>query len=139
MIKIQKKDFNTDEEINNIKKIHSNIGAVTSFVGYVRDNNNNNQNVQSINLEVYEDMAYKQLNKIINKANSKWKLIDSLIIHRYGKLSVNSKIVLVACFSAHRKDSFESCNYIMDYLKKDAPFWKNEFYKNKSEWLSNSN
>ena len=84
-------------------------------------------------------MAYKQLNKIINKANSKWKLIDSLIIHRYGKLSVNSKIVLVACFSAHRKDSFESCNYIMDYLKKDAPFWKNEFYKNKSEWLSNSN
>ena len=138
MIKIQKEDFNSDEEIHNIKKLHSNIGAVTSFIGYVRDNNNN-QNVQSINLEVYEDMAYKQLNKIINKANSKWKLIDSLIIHRYGKLSVNSKIVLVACFSAHRKDSFKSCNYIMDYLKKDAPFWKNEFYKNKSEWLSNSN
>ena len=138
MIKIQKEDFNSDEEIHKIKKLHSNIGAVTSFIGYVRDNNNN-QNVQSINLEVYKDMAHKQLNKIIHIANSKWKLIDSLIIHRYGKLSVNSKIVLVACFSAHRKDSFESCNYIMDYLKKDAPFWKNEFYKNKSEWLSNSN
>ena len=138
MIKIQKEDFNTDEEIQNIKKLHSNIGAVTSFIGYVRDNNNN-QNVQSINLEVYEDMAYKQFKKIISKANSKWKLMDCLIIHRYGKLTINSKIVLVACFSEHRKDSFESCNFIMDYLKKDAPFWKNEFYQNKSEWLSNSN
>ena len=138
MIKIQKEDFNSDEEIYNIKKLHSNVGAVTSFIGYVRDNNND-LNVKSINLEVYEDMAYKQLKKIISKAKSEWKLIDSLIIHRYGKLNVNSKIVLVTCFSEHRKDSFESCNYIMDYLKKDAPFWKNEFYKNKSEWLSNSN
>ena len=138
MIKIQKEDFNSDEEIYNIKKLHSNVGAVTSFIGYVRDNNND-LNVKSINLEVYEDMAYKQLKKIISKAKSEWKLIDSLIIHRYGKLNVNSKIVLVTCFSEHRKDSFESCNFIMDYLKKDAPFWKNEFYQNKSEWLRNSN
>ena len=138
MIKIQKEDFNSDEEIHNIKKLHSNIGAVTSFIGYVRDNNNN-QKVQSINLDVYEDMAHKQLKKIITKATSKWKLIDFLIIHRLGKLTVNSKIVMVSCFSEHRKDSFESSNYIMNYLKKDAPFWKNEFYQNKSEWLSNSN
>ncbi len=138
MIKIQKEDFNSDEEIHNIKKLHSNVGAVTSFIGYVRDTNNN-QNVQSINLEVYKNMAHKQLKKIVKEANTKWKLIDSLIIHRYGKLTVNSKIVLVTCFSKHRKDSFESCNFIMDYLKKDAPFWKNEFYKNKSEWLSNFN
>ena len=138
MIKIQKEDFNSDEEIHNIKKLHSNIGAVTSFIGYVRDNNND-KNVQSINLEVYEEMAYKQLKRIINKAYSKWKLIDCLIIHRYGELTVNSKIVLVTCFSEHRKDSFDSCNYIMDYIKKDAPFWKNEFYKNQNEWLSNSN
>ena len=138
MIKIQKEDFNSDDEIYNLKKIYSNVGAVTSFTGYVRDNNNN-QNVQSINLEVYEDMAYKQFEKIINEANTKWKIIDCLIIHRYGKLAVNSKIVLVTSFSEHRKDSFESCNYIMDYLKKDAPFWKNESYKNTSEWLTNSN
>ena len=77
--------------------------------------------------------------KIINKANLKWDLIDCLIIHRYGKLNVNSKIVLVSCFSEHRKDSFESCNFIMDYLKKDAPFWKNEFYSKKNKWLANSN
>ena len=138
MIKIQKEDFNVEREINEIKKIHSNVGAVTSFIGYVRDNNNNIK-VKSINLEVYEKMAYNQFKRIIKEANIKWNLIDTLIIHRYGNLQVNDKIVLVTSFSSHRKDSFEACNFIMDYLKKDAPFWKNEFYKNKSEWLINSN
>ena len=138
MIKIQEEDFNSEDEINKIKKLHSNIGAVCSFIGYVRDENNNKE-VKSINLEVYKEMAHKQFDKIINKANLKWKIEDSLIIHRYGKLEVNSKIVLVACFSKHRKDSFESCNFIMDYLKKKAPFWKNEFYADKNEWLINSN
>jgi molybdopterin synthase catalytic subunit len=136
MIKIQKENFNVEEEINSIKKIHSNVGAVTSFIGYVRDINNNT-NVESINLEVYEKMAYRQFKKIIEEANIKWSLIDALIIHRYGKLQVNDKIVLVASFSSHRKDSFEACNFIMDYLKKDAPFWKNEFYDKKNEWLTN--
>ena len=138
MIKIQEEDFNSEDEINKIKKLHSNIGAVSSFIGYVRDENNNKK-VKSINLEVYQEMAHKQFEKIINKANLKWQLEDSLIIHRYGKLEINSKIVLVACFSKHRKDSFESCNFIMDYLKKEAPFWKNEFYADKNEWLVNSN
>ena len=138
MIKIQKEDFNIEEEISSVKKIYSKVGAVTSFVGYVRDYNNNTS-VESINLEVYEKMAYKQFEKIIEKANNKWSLIDALIIHRYGNLKVNDKIVLVASFSSHRKDSFESCNFIMDYLKKDAPFWKNEFYNNKNEWLTNTN
>ena len=138
MIKIQKEDFNVEEEINLVKKIHSNVGAVISFIGYVRDNNNNN-NVESINLEVYEKMAYKQLENIIKEASLKWNLIDTLIIHRYGKLQVNDKIVLVASFSSHRKDSFEASNFIMDYLKKDAPFWKKEFYDKKNEWLINTN
>ena len=138
MIKIQTEDFNIDKEINSVKKNHSNIGAVTSFIGYVRDYNNNTS-VESINLEVYEKMAYKQFEKIIEEANIKWSLIDTLIIHRYGNLQVNDKIVLVACFSSHRKDSFEACNFIMDYLKKDAPFWKKEFYEKKNEWLTNTN
>ena len=138
MIKIQKENFNVEKEISSIKKIHSNVGAVTSFIGYVRDNNNNNTNVKSINLEVYEKMAYRQFKKIIEEANVKWSLIDTLIIHRYGKLQVNDKIVLVASFSSHRKDSFEACNFIMDYIKKDAPFWKNEFYDKKNEWITNT-
>ena len=137
MIKIQKENFNFEEEINIIKKRHSNVGAVSSFVGYVR-NKNNNTNVESINLEVYEKMAFKQFKKIIEEANVKWSLIDNLIIHRYGKLQVNDKIVLVVIFSSHRKDSLEACNFIMDYLKKDAPFWKNEFYDKKNEWLTNT-
>jgi len=137
MIKIQKEIFNVEDEISAIKKIHSNVGAVTSFIGYVRDKNNNT-NVESINLEVYEKMAFKQFKKIIEEANAKWSLIDNLIIHRYGKLQVNDKIVLVASFSSHRKDSFEACNFIMDYLKKDAPFWKNEFYDKKNKWLTNT-
>ena len=138
MIKIQKDDFNVEEEVNIIKNRHSDVGAVTSFLGYVRDNNNNTS-VESLNLEVYEKMAFKQFKKIIEEANFKWSLIDILIIHRYGKLLVNDKIVLVSSFSSHRKDSFEACNFIMDYLKKDAPFWKNEFYYKKNEWLINSN
>jgi molybdopterin synthase catalytic subunit len=138
MIKIQKEDFSSEEEINKIKKLYSNTGAVTSFVGYVRDYNNNNK-VQSINLEVYEGMAHKQFKKIISEAKSRWNLLDCLIIHRYGKLNVNSKIVLVTCFSEHRKDSFESCNFIMEFLKKDAPFWKNEFYNKENQWLTNFN
>ena len=138
MIKIQKKNFNLEEEIEKIKIKHSDIGALTSFVGYVRDLNNN-KDVKYLNLEVYEEMAFKELSKIENNALKKWSLIDTLIIHRYGKLNVNEKIVLVSCFSQHRKDSFDACEFIMDYLKKDAPFWKNEFYYKDDEWLENSN
>ena len=137
MIKIQKEDFNVEEEVNIIKNRHSDVGALTTFIGYVRDNNNYTS-VESLNLEVYEKMAFKQFEKIIEKANIKWNLIDTLIIHRHGRLQVNDKIVLVASFSSHRKDSFEACNFIMDYLKKDAPFWKNEFYGKKNEWLINT-
>ena len=138
MIKIQKKNFNLEEEIDKIKNKHSDIGAQTSFVGYVKDLNNN-KDVKYLNLEVYEEMAFKELSKIENNALKKWSLIDTLIIHRYGKLNVNEKIVLVSCFSQHRKDSFNACEFIMNYLKKDAPFWKNEFYYKDDEWLENSN
>jgi len=139
MIKIQKEDFNSEEEIDKIKKLHSNVGAITSFIGYVRKKNNDKK-VNSIDLEVYQEMAYKQLEKIVSEAKLRWKLTDCLIIHRYGKLYVNSKIVIVTCFAEHRMDSFESCNFIMNYLKKDAPFWKNEYYENKNnEWLINTN
>ena len=138
MIKIQKKNFSLEVEIEKIKNKHTNIGALTSFVGYVRDLNDQ-KDVKYLNLEVYEEMAFKELLKIENKATKNWDLIDTLIIHRYGKLNINEKIVLVSCFSQHRKDSFDACEFIMDYLKKDAPFWKNEFYYKNDEWLQNSN
>ena len=134
MIKIQKKKFNIDKEIEYIKSKHSKIGAVSTFIGYVR-NQNNKKKVSYIDLEVYEEMAYKSLQDICLKAKNKWDLIDTMVIHRFGKLKVNEKIVLVATFSMHRKNSMYACNFIMNYLKKNAPFWKKEFYSNNSKWL----
>ena len=137
MIKIQEEDFNIEDEINLVKLQHMNVGAVSVFIGYVRSLNNQ-QKVTSINLEVYKDMAYKSLKNICAKAQEKWDIIDTLIIHRFGKLNVKEKIVLVAIFSMHRKESFDACNFIMDYLKKDAPFWKKEYYDDNYEWLKNT-
>ncbi len=136
MIKIQKKNFNIEDEISKIKKNFSNIGAVSTFIGFVRDYNNN-KDVKYIELEVYNEMAIKELSKIKNIAMEKWGLIECLIIHRYGKLNVSDKIVLVACFSKNRKESIDSCKYIMDYLKKDAPIWKKEYYNEGYNWLKN--
>ena len=138
MIKVQKKDFDIEKEIKIIKDKYSNIGAVNSFIGYVRDLNQN-KDVKYLELEVYQEMAIKELSKIREESIKKWDLIDCLVIHRYGKLYVNEKIVLVVCFSEHRNSSFEACKYIMDYLKKNAPFWKKEFYSKGSDWLENSN
>ena len=136
MIKIQKKSFIIDKEINAIKNKYQNVGAVSTFIGYVR-NENNKKRVKSINLEVYKKMATKSLSLIEKKAKKRWELIDTLIIHRFGKLKINEKIVLVATFSIHRKQSSEACDYIMDYLKKDVPFWKKEFYDEGYKWLKN--
>lgn len=134
MIKIQKQDFDLENEINAIKFKHTNVGAVSTFIGYVRDINNNKE-VTSIDLEVYQEMAFNSLKQIIEEARKKWGLIDCLVIHRYGQLEVSEKIVLVATFSMHRDDSIASCNYIIDFLKKDAPFWKKEFYNENFNWL----
>ena len=137
MIKIQKKDFDLEIEIKSIKNDLSGVGAVSTFIGYVRDLNNH-KDVKYIELEVYNNMAMNELSKIKKKALEEWQLSECLIIHRYGKLYVNEKIVLVACFSEHRKNGLNACKYIMDYLKKDAPFWKKEFYYDGSDWLENT-
>ena len=137
MIKIQKKDFSVEEEIQLIKEKHSDVGAVNTFIGYVKDYNNK-KDVKFLELEVYETMAKRELSKILNRAIKDWDLIDCLIIHRYGKLYVNEKIVLVACFSQHRDDSYSACKNIMDFLKKNAPIWKREIYSKGSAWLKNT-
>ena len=137
MIKIQKKDFSIEQEIKLIKDKYSDVGAVNTFIGYVRDLNNK-KDVKFLELEVYETMAKKELSKILDNAVKEWGLIDCLIIHRYGKLNVNDKIVLVACFSEHRDDSYNACKYIMDFLKKNAPIWKKEIYSEGSAWLKNT-
>ena len=137
MIKIQKESFNIEKEIQHLKENLPDVGAVSTFLGYVR-NTNNDKKVSSINLEVYPAMAEKSLEEIIEKANKKWNLSDALVIHRYGKLNIGEKIVLVATFSKHRHDSMQACEFIMDYLKKDAPFWKKENYDDGYTWLKNT-
>ena len=134
MIKIQKKDFDLEVELNHIKNKHTNVGAVSTFIGYVRDLNND-KDVKYIDLEVYKDMALKYLDNICIEVKKKWLIKDTLIIHRYGRLDINQKIVLVATFSINRNDSYEACKYIMNFLKKDAPFWKKEFYNKDYSWL----
>ena len=137
MIKIQKESFNIESEIQHMKENLQDVGAVSTFLGYVR-NTNNDKKVSSIDLEVYLAMAEKSLEEIIEKASKKWNLLDTLIIHRYGKLNIGEKIVLVATFSKHRHNSRQACEFIMDYLKKEAPFWKKENYEDGYIWLKNT-
>ena len=133
MIKVQKSDFDISLEIKKITTNNKNIGGVGSFIGIVRDNND--KKLQSMTLEHYPIMTEKMLEKINSEAKTRWKLIDSIIIHRYGKLYPGDQIVLVATFSQHRKDALEACEFLIDWLKTKAPFWKLEATNNGEKWV----
>ena len=133
MIKVQKSDFDVSLEIKKITMNNKNIGGVGSFIGIVRDNND--KNLKSMTLEHYPIMTEKMLEKINSEAKTRWKLIDSIIIHRYGKLYPGDQIVLVATFSQHRKDALEACEFLIDWLKTKAPFWKLESTNNGDDWV----
>jgi molybdopterin synthase catalytic subunit len=111
-----------------------NIGALVSFVGQVRDINDGSS-VNTLTLEHYPEMTEKALLKIEAEAKSRWDLIDSLIIHRVGTLQAQDQIVLVLVASAHRGDAFSACEFIMDYLKTSAPFWKKEATSQGERWV----
>ena len=100
-------------------------GACANFIGTMRDMNEGDQ-VSTMELEHYPGMTEKHLEKIIDSAAQQWQLLDSLVVHRVGVLLPNDPIVLVAVWSAHRKDAFEACRFIMEDLKSKAPFWKKE-------------
>jgi len=112
----------------------ANIGALVSFVGQVRDINDGSL-VNSLTLEHYPEMTEKALAKIEAEAKSRWDLIDTLIIHRVGTLHAQDQIVLVLVASAHRGDAFSACEFIMDYLKTSAPFWKKEATSHGERWV----
>lgn len=133
MIKVQKSDFDISLEIKKITTNNKNIGGVGSFIGIVRDNND--KKLKSMTLEHYPIMTEKMLEKINSEAKTRWKLIDSIIIHRYGKLYPGDQIVLVATFSRHRKDALEACEFLIDWLKTKAPFWKLESTNNGDAWV----
>ena len=133
MIKVQKNDFDVNLEIKNITSLNKNIGGTSLFIGNVRKDNNSN--LKSMTLEHYPIMTEKQLEKINNEAKNRWNLIDSLIIHRYGKLYPGDQIVLVATFSEHRSDALNACEFLIDWLKTKAPFWKLEESNAGSNWV----
>ncbi|MEH6474344.1 MAG: molybdenum cofactor biosynthesis protein MoaE [Sneathiella sp.] len=135
MIIVQDAAFDTGAEIKRLTDNNTQIGAVVSFTGLVRDFNDG-ANVQSLTLEHYPGMTEKELEKIEALALSKWDLTGSLIIHRYGKMELGEAIVLVVTASAHRKDAFDAAEFLMDWLKTKAPFWKLEENSSGSEnWV----
>ena len=137
MIKVQESDFEINIEINKITSQNKNIGGIGSFIGIVRSGED--QKLKSMTLEHYPKMTEKMLEKINKEAQNRWNLIDSIIIHRYGKLLPGDQIVLVATFSQHRKDALESCEFLIDWLKTKAPFWKLEETNKGKIWIKEKN
>lgn len=134
MIKVQNKDFSVEEEINLLSEKFLNIGAISSFIGIVR-NKNIKDDLISMTLEHYPGMTEKMLQKIEKEALNRWNLIDTCIIHRYGELLPGDQIVLVITASEHRKEAVESCYFIIDWLKTKGPFWKYEKTKTNGHWV----
>ena len=130
---VQSEDFDLTTEVALAKASNANIGAIVSFVGTVRDLESKNLNTMT--LEHYPGMTEKSLQSIAENAKIKWKLQSVTIIHRIGKLDINDQIVLVITASKHRQEAFESCNFIMDFLKTDAPFWKKETTTTAEKWV----
>jgi molybdopterin synthase catalytic subunit len=110
------------------------VGAVATFVGTVRDRNDGSD-VAAMTLEHYPGMTEKSLEEIIEKAKARWDIFEVLIIHRVGPLNIEDQIVLTAVTSAHRGEAFAACEYVMDYLKTLAPFWKKEDTSEGARWV----
>ena len=130
---VQTEDFDLTTEVELIKSTNSSIGAVVSFIGTVRDLTS--ASLVSLSLEHYPGMTEKSLTSIADKARNKWEIESITIIHRVGTLGIGDQIVLVITSSKHRQAAFDSCNYIMDFLKTDAPFWKKEVSDKEEKWV----
>ncbi|MFZ6644710.1 molybdopterin synthase catalytic subunit MoaE [Undibacterium sp. TJN25] len=133
-ISVQTEDFDVSTEIARLRAGKPAIGAVVSFVGVVRDMNEG-QDVHVMELEHYPGMTEKALEGIVQQAHGRWTLQDCLVIHRVGALQPLDQIVLVAVASAHRGEAFAACEFIMDYLKTQAPFWKKEQTPQGARWV----
>ncbi|MDJ0684374.1 MAG: molybdenum cofactor biosynthesis protein MoaE [Alphaproteobacteria bacterium] len=133
-IRVQRPIFDIGVELSDLTADNPRIGGLCCFTGLVRDMNNGDA-VATLTLEHYPGMTHKQLAKIEAEANERWALEASLIIHRYGTMLPEEPIVLVAAASAHRHDAFAACQFMMDYLKTDAPFWKVEDTDQGARWV----
>lgn len=134
MIRVQAEDFDMGTEIAKLSANNFDIGAVCAFLGLVRDMTDGT--LQSLTLEHYPSMTKKELLKIEQEARARWSLSECLIVHRYGTLTRGDQIVLVATASQHREVAFESCQFLMDFLKTRAPFWKLENTNKGEKWVA---
>ena len=133
-VRVQTEDFDLTTEVAALRAQNPKVGAVACFVGTVRDLNDGSA-VETMELEHYPGMTEKSLAAIVEVARGRWPGIEVLIIHRVGKLYPLDQIVLVATTSAHRGDAFASCEFVMDYLKTEAPFWKKEKTDQGERWV----
>ena len=134
VVRVQTQDFDLSTEIASLRANTPKVGAVVSFVGTVRDLNDGEQ-VAEMELEHYPGMTEKALEDIVAQAKSRWDIFEALVIHRVGPLMPLEQIVLVAVTSAHRGEAFDACEFIIDYLKTQAPFWKKEQTPNGARWV----
>ena len=133
-VRIQTKDFDAGDEIAALRRGNPKIGAVASFIGVCRDANDGTA-VTKMTLEHYPGMTEKALEKIIAEAKARWDVMEVLVVHRVGELKPADQIVLVVVTGAHRGEAFAACEFIMDYLKTRAPFWKKEETPQGARWV----
>ncbi|GJI94937.1 molybdopterin converting factor subunit 2 [Duganella caerulea] len=133
-VRIQTGDFDLSAELAQLRAANPKVGAVVSFVGTVRDLNEG-ASVAEMELEHYAGMTEQSIQTIIEQAKQRWPIYGALVIHRVGPLKPLDQIVLVAVTSAHRGEAFAACEYIIDYLKTEAPFWKKEQTPDGARWV----
>lgn len=133
-VSVQPQDFDVSEQLSLLHQGNSQTGAIASFVGFVRDINQQQQ-VASMELEHYSGMTEKSIRKIAEEACLRWPLQGLRVIHRIGVLAPSDQIVLVAVSASHRGESFAACEFVMDYLKTRAPFWKKELTAEGARWV----
>ena len=136
IVAVQKSDFDLNTEIEILKSKTKKAGAVVFFVGKVRDLEDDN--LQYLEIESFEELAKSQIKEICNDAANKWDLEFILVKHRFGRLKINDNIVLVITSSKHRKNAYEASEFIMEYLKSNVPFWKKEVADKTQKWVENS-
>ena len=135
-VAIQTEDFNLADEINRLRAADKRVGAVCSFIGTVRDRNQSIQpEISSLELEHYPGMTEKSIEAMIDEAHQRFDIFGARVIHRIGLLQPLDQIVMVAVTSAHRGESFNACEFLMDYLKTQAPFWKKEQTPQGAKWV----
>ncbi|MFZ0106084.1 MAG: molybdopterin synthase catalytic subunit MoaE [Thiobacillus sp.] len=133
-IRVQSEAFDLGAEVDAMRAGRTDIGAIASFVGLARDLNEGS-GVAAMTLEHYPGMTEKALAALVEEANSRWALLDVTVIHRVGRLLPGDPIVLVAVASSHRGEAFAACEFIMDFLKTQAPFWKKEETPDGERWV----